>query len=115
MKARHGFVSNSSTTSFCIYGTKIDSDTLNNGKEGSGFYHLVDQANKLGYTLEIHSGNSDGSNAKYIGRSWSMIGDDETGRQFKEYIEKAVTELLTGLDIKFDSNFTTYEEAYYDG
>jgi len=46
----------------------------------------------------------------YFGRSWCDIDDDETGRQFKDSVEKEVKALF-GEDVKIE----TYEEAWYDG
>jgi hypothetical protein len=95
MKIREGFVSNSSSTSFCIYGT-----TLQYKKE------LSEEAECAG--LEYH--HPDSSDIVFIGRSWSSIGDDETGAMFKESVEKAIMELC---GIKKQCH--TYEESWYSG
>jgi len=44
----------------------------------------------------------------YLGRSWDSVGDDETGLQFKESVQKKITELL-GEDAKCE----TISEAWY--
>jgi len=98
MKIRKGFVSNSSSTSFCIYGTWVE-----NTQED-----LYDIAKKL--KLFVCSDQHDGG--LYIGRSWSDIFDDETGRQFRATTQAMVDELpLTDKE----KICTTIEESWYDG
>lgn len=99
MKIRQGFISNSSTTSFCIYGACLDDDQMPilESKE--------DLVNKFG--LEEHRGEC---GDHYIGRSWDRIKDDETGAQFKESIRAALKEIF-GKDFECH----TIEEAYRDG
>ncbi len=57
--------------------------------------------------LYYHYGQFDGV---YVGREWSSIGDDETGRQFKE----SVQELINDLPIE-DKECSTHEDGWYDG
>ena len=115
MKQRNGFVSNSSSSSFMIYGVYMDSDpfeefelsTLESYDE-----RLCEAANSLG--LEHHS--FDGN--IYIGRDYASIGDDETGRQFKEKTKEmlAKIKLPDGTNaIKEDdiNHACTYAETYY--
>lgn len=110
MKIRKGFVSNSSSTSFCIYGVCFEDvdDVIELHKklfnreltddELDEVYELADEiAGKL--ELECHS---PGDDYYYFGRSWSDIKDDETGKQFKENIEK-----------KLGLNCATHEESWY--
>ena len=124
MKTRNGFVSNSSTTSFCIYGVCIDLDDIREevrknfnikSDDGDVDYDedydeyqydnvIEDMAEKDG--LECHSPYHDST--KYIGISWASIKDDETGREFKQRIEDTVKKFT-------DVECTTYEEAWYDG
>jgi hypothetical protein len=47
--------------------------------------------------------------AVYFGRFYSYIGDDETGKEFKENTEKALKEFL-GEDVEIKE----YEEVYPD-
>ncbi len=65
--------------------------------------------------LEIHYGQDLGfdgeSRGCYIGKSWCEIGDDETGKQFKDAVEAAVKELVG----EVEGEFGTIEEAYYNG
>lgn len=96
MKSRQGFVSNSSSTSFCIYGVYVDDGDLEKlecAAENLELYH--------------HYGQYDGI---YIGRAWSSIKDDETGKQFRE----STQELVNKLPIE-NKECDTYEEGWYDG
>ena len=87
MKKRSGFVSNSSSSSFCMYGVDVDEDWFTDeikqkfpdafydGYEDDGLgevIHNVLKGSKLRY-----SGNSDVGYT--IGKHWSNVGDDETG------------------------------------
>lgn len=108
MKIRNGFVSNSSSSSFCIYGTCIDlgnfSEKLNESTilskkfSNDDFIEMYDN-NDWYSLLEFISENtnleffrSDDDNITWIGKSWSTIGDNETGGEFKNSV---VSELST--------------------
>lgn len=109
MKVRTGFVSNSSTSSFCIYGTKVDCGAIKERHEEEDFdayEYLESRASDLG--LEFHSicGYH-----YYVGESWSSIGDDETGAQFKQRIKELVQKFLETSD---DIEISTIEEAWHD-
>jgi hypothetical protein len=105
VKIRTGFVSNSSTSSFCIWGAEFKPSELLEGTifkavleemrqaneylAGLSDEDVVDQAGPHAFdghmgTLEVH-GNSD--LGYYIGRSFKKIGDAETGSQFKENVQ----------------------------
>uniref|UniRef100_A0A6M3LBU2 Uncharacterized protein n=1 Tax=viral metagenome TaxID=1070528 RepID=A0A6M3LBU2_9ZZZZ len=98
MKIRIGFVSNSSTTSFLIYGTVLQD------KDESDYKQMRDCG------LISVCGNPNWDSTQYLGASWDTVGDDETGKEFKERVEKSIKKVL-GREVECQ----TYEEAYYDG
>lgn len=168
MKVRSGFISNSSSSSFLMYGIWPDNDIVfqkefvdrlvknfpdkfsiivkNDGKEYLKYLRnkfkevniLLDFFEEYRYRkmyknfddtydfmtsdfipeiIEIIFGNEyfvtypyDTSGGCAIGKSWHKIGDDETGREFKESIENNLKKVF-GEDISFD----TYQEAWFDG
>ena len=118
MKIRNGFVSNSSTSSFLIYGTILDRDSI---KEKRGLsdeefedkycgriYDLVEEEMKDIDGFEWHE--PEYYDTFYIGVSWDSVKDDETGFQFKARVRRVLEE-------KFGDNleFGTYAEAWRDG
>lgn len=104
MKIRTGFVSNSSSSSFLIYGIELTSEEF--GK----FSNDYDYA----YPEYYHG---DGEYAHYFGISWNEVGDDETGREFKERVVKEVNEFLTksGLSVRDSKDFGSQSYAWRDG
>ena len=98
MKIRHGFVSNSSSSSFCIYGACIKKDRVNE-----------EEVEKQG--LSVYYGDpNNGGDYVGVGRAWRSIGDEETGKQFKDSITLKIKELFVGTE-----NFSTIQEAWYNG
>lgn len=96
MKIRNGFVSNSSSSSFCIYGVGGVEDADN----------LESKIDELSLNLSMHHMEY----YVYVGRSWDSIKDDETGRQFKDGVKADLIKL--GIEGKQAS---TIEKAWYNG
>jgi hypothetical protein len=84
MKLRNGFVSNSSTSSFLIFGVCIEGNYETSEK-------IDEIITKLNLGLEVHApGDYD---SVYIGQSWDEVGDDETGLQFKDRVTAELVKL----------------------
>jgi len=117
MKIRNGFVSNSSSSSFCIYGISMEPDEMTEklqklglmGKDDNNIYEwpycdkgkILEQNN-----IKIESGHPDAGYI-YFGREWKSIKDNETGKEFKENVEKSLNKIF-----KEDMKCFTYEEAW---
>lgn len=119
MKLRKGFVSNSSTSSFLIYGTIVDEDRLKQAVEKNNLLADGEDIDQMGQweltdIVEEALGLSgllpyDGSYGTYFGESWSSVKDEETGYQFKQRVGKKLKEFF-GDDITLQ----TLKEAWHD-
>jgi hypothetical protein len=121
MKIRLGFVSNSSSSSFLIYGMELDEEELLelaskiNPEIDPEFYDedILDDVLDVLYEktdeLKLDFKNVCGISF-YIGKSWDEVKDDETGKQFKESVEKILRE-----EFKISGQCDTYKEAWRDG
>lgn len=118
MKIRTGFVSNSSTSSFCIFGAAVSrSDFL------EGIRRLVETGELKPLNDEWEDSVYDAAGLVglesylmdwgdlYVGVSWYNIDDDETGRQFKERITTLLRSIMPDIP---DDEIGTHEEAYPD-
>jgi hypothetical protein len=123
MKIRAGFVSNSSSSSFCVYGVEMDLNkfkklikrldinfnisndldlvSLLNKKYDEDEYDVFDVIDgaekKFMKLLGLIVRASGEEETIYIGRSFNTLRDDETGEQFK----KSVQEKLPGVKCKY--------------
>lgn len=104
MKIRLGFVSNSSSSSFCLYGVRITEEMKSDWK-------LPEYMDELDLPLPLENYNPSGY-SDYVGVSLTNIKDDETGGQFKE----RVFELLKGSFPKINKkDLKIYQQAWYNG
>jgi len=109
MKTRNGFVSNSSSSSFLIYGAKFD---INEALEAIQKVHkdVDDVENFLSENSTLTINYTPYEDDMFIGRSWGSIADDETGKDFKTKIETEIKRIFGE-----DTICSTFEESFYDG
>jgi len=119
MRIRTGFVSNSSSSSFCIFGTatSIDLSKLFNKDidEDSDEYNYDwsdTLAGELGNGFIVR--RPEGYDDYFVGLSWPRIGEDETSRQFKQRIQDRILEVFKAHNIPTeDLKFQTHQETFY--
>lgn len=147
MKTRYSLVSNSSSTSFCIYGSHFEGNPFSaevirnikknkpeiidefikkyeskswHDKEILNIFKNIDTASDEDFETIIEECDQllpDGlgyhscqGESFWIGRSLNSIGDNETGKEFKDSTEKLLKSV-------FGDSITChiYEESWYDG
>ena len=105
MKIRNGFVSNSSSSSFCIYGTRITEKDIKKSypdKTEEDDFDVYEFLEDLFKDTELTS-EYDEEGQIYIGREFHTIKDDETGKQFKNNIKETIERLLPKSKLKFET------------
>ena len=131
MKIRTGFVSNSSSSSFCLYGVSsenidvdatiekikkigikiADSEDIDDLDE-LDLRDLFEKDYRTGKTptgskyIEYHNAGDD---YFYIGRSWLDLKDDETGKQFKDKVKEELDKYVV-----YTHKPDSVMDSYYD-
>lgn len=103
MKIRNGFVSNSSSSSFCILGFSIDSDLakkLDNSLTGETPLCVA------------HAISSEG--VQYVGMYPESLGEDETLNGFRERIVVEIKKYAPELEVE-KSNLSWVTDGGYNG
>ena len=105
MKIRQGFVSNSSSQSFCIYGAAPSFEDMEMflpeeiDKTDENWKYEIDWNEHEGKICEVFGKEFSfyfdyECDDFYIGRSLETLKDDETGKQFRESVEKKCEEVF---------------------
>ncbi len=107
MKIREGFVSNSSTTSFCIYGLYLDSEAIREKFNLDTEADLYDELEtKFGSDVSLNFDPYD--DGCWIGLDWPTIRDYETGAEFKQRVKYIFDK------VGITDELGTHQEAWHD-
>jgi len=122
MKIRNGFISNSSTCSFLIYGVCLSKEEISKYLKEDFLNELNEEEKKemeslssikwiLENKLNLSVSRADSDEYFFIGKSWSGVRDDQTGFQFKEEIKEIINKAFNVSD---SIRFGTFSEAWSD-
>ncbi len=121
MKTRTGFVSNSSTTSFTIYGISLDLYGIDRDKNReirdkieAGLCDF-NKSNPEGRFRRITTAHGEEGYVFYFGYDWDDLPDDMTPAQFKAEAKADIEALLKELNIDLPIGLGKYSESWYDG
>ena len=103
MKTRQGFVSNSSSSSFCILGVEIDRETSN--KIEDAYKELKETRVRTQCSISHDEG-------MYVGIDVTSMKDDETPRQIKRELVDVLHKI--GVDVGIDK-VEFIKDGGYDG
>lgn len=111
MMKRAGWVSNSSSSSFLIYGVILEEQDFERvGVEGDS-WAWRQYAHDHGVEIQAFQAYGEWeSDEVFLGRSWDTVGDDETGAEFKKDVDDKVSKLLGKTCVG-----GTYDRAWYNG
>lgn len=103
MKIRVGFVSNSSSSSFCFKGICIVNSVIkfeDDDEDCDIGAALEDVIEKTGCDFLTYDLGGDECGCLYIGVDYEDIGEDETGREFTERVQAACDKVCDILNIE---------------
>jgi hypothetical protein len=110
MKIRYGFVSNSSTTSFCIYGVSLERSKLKEvAKKNNVDTKDYDFAETLFNKHKLYCVADPDEDNVYVGKELSTMKDYETFGFFKKSIEQQLKQL------GIDDTCSVIQESWYNG
>lgn len=102
MKVRNGFVSNSSSTSFALYGAYVSDDQVMAAGLHKGLFTEEKQDDYEAYDVidtlleEVDLTYSTPNGEYLVGQDYDDMGEDETKKQFQERIKNTLQEIFGG-------------------